>query len=116
MCETCFTIQETDTFQSFLTKEVYKINHIFIVIVHVLFTLFLLKYLAYSMLGQQLTDSVRWNNYKCSQRIASEGATPKQNYFHQHFLSDIHHGLLQGCEIGLIEKTDPSNLTRSEFF
>ena len=28
-CETCFNIQETDTFQSFVTKEVYKINHHF---------------------------------------------------------------------------------------
>ena len=28
-CEICFNIQETDTFQSFVTKEVYKINHHF---------------------------------------------------------------------------------------
>ena len=28
-CETCFNIKETDTFQSFVTKEVYKIYHHF---------------------------------------------------------------------------------------
>ena len=54
-CETCFNIQDTDNFQSFVAKEVYKI---FIGIVNVLFTLFLAKYVAYNMLGQQLTDSV----------------------------------------------------------
>ena len=59
---------------------------------------------------------LRWNNYKCSQRTASEGGTPKQNYFHQHFLSENHHGLLEDCEIRLIDKTDPSHPTRREFF
>ena len=28
-CETCFNIRETDTFQSFVTKEIYKINNHF---------------------------------------------------------------------------------------
>ena len=28
-CETCFNIKETNTFQSFVTKKVYKINHHF---------------------------------------------------------------------------------------
>ena len=28
-CETCFNIKETNTFQSFVTKKVYKINHYF---------------------------------------------------------------------------------------
>ena len=59
---------------------------------------------------------LRWNNYKCSQRVALEGGTPKQNYFHQHFLSEDHHGLLEDCEITLIDKTDSSDPTRREFF
>ena len=45
-CETCFNIQKTDTFQGFVIKEIYKINHHFIVKVYVLFTLFLVKYMA----------------------------------------------------------------------
>ena len=44
------------------------------------------------------------------------GGSPKQNYFHQHFLSENHHGLLKDCQIKLIDKTDPSNPTRREFF
>ena len=52
-----------------------------------------------------------------SERTASEGGTPKQNYFHQHFLSENHHGLLEDCEIiRLIDKTDLSDPTRREFF
>ena len=59
---------------------------------------------------------LRWNNYKCSQRIASEGGTPKQNYFQRHFLRESHPGLLEDCEIRLIDKTDPFDPTRREFF
>ena len=50
-----------------------------------------------------------------SHRIASEVGTSKKNYFHQHFLSENHHGLLEDCEIRLIDKTDPSDPTRREF-
>ena len=90
-CETCFNIQETDTFQSFVTKEVYKINHCFHCdskcVIYVI---------SYKVCGLQYVGStvdrfcLKWNNYKCSQRIASEGGTPKQNYFNQHFLRENH--------------------------
>ena len=46
----------------------------------------------------------------------SEDGTPKQNYFRQHFLSENHHGLLEHCEIRLIDKTNPSDPNRREFF
>ena len=54
---------------------------------------------------------LRWNNYKCFQRVALEGGTPKQNYLHQHFLSEDHHGLLEDCKTTLIDKTDSSDPT-----
>ena len=44
-CETGFNVQETDTFQNFVIKEVYKSNHNSIVIVDVLFTLFLANHI-----------------------------------------------------------------------
>ena len=47
--------------------------------------------------------------------IASEGGTPKQNSFHNHFLSENYHGVLEDCEISLIDKTDPSDPNRREF-
>ena len=45
-----------------------------------------------------------------------EGGTPRQNYFHQHVLSEDHHGLHEDCEIILIDKTDSSDPTRRELF
>ena len=115
--ETCFNIQETDNFQSFVAEEVYKINHHFdcddkCVIYLVSCKVFGLQYVGSTVDRFRL----RWNNYRYSQRIASEGATLKQNYFHQHFLSEKHHGLLHDCEIRLIDKTDPSDPTRRELF
>ena len=58
----------------------------------------------------------RWNNYKNCQREAAQGGTPPQSFFHQHFLSEGHHGLVKDCEITLIDKTDSSDPTRREFF
>ena len=56
-----------------------------------------------------------WKYYKCSQRIVS-GGTSKQNYLRQNFPSENHHGLLEDCEISLIDKTNLSDPTRGEFF
>ena len=59
---------------------------------------------------------LRWNNYKSCQRNTADGGTPNQNYFHQHFLSEGHNGLINDCEIILIDKTDSSDSTIREFF
>ena len=114
-CETCFNIKEANTFQSFVTKKIYKISRHFHCDSHsVVFTF-------YKVCGLQYVGStvdrfrLRWNNYKCSQRVALEDGTPKQNYFHQHFLSEDYHWLLEDCEITLIDQTDPSDPTTREF-
>ena len=60
--------------------------------------------------------SLRGKNYKCSQRVALEGGTLKQNYFHQHFFGKDRYGLLEDCEITLFDKLDSSDSTRTEFF
>ena len=57
-CETCFNIKKRNTFQSFVTKKVLKSTTIFIRIVSVLFTFFLVKCVTYSMLDQLLIDFV----------------------------------------------------------
>ena len=59
---------------------------------------------------------LRCTNYKSCQRNAADRRTPNQNYFYQHFLSDDHNGLMNDCEINLIDKTDSSDPTRREFF
>ena len=116
-CQTCFNIQETDTFQRSVTKKDYKINNHFHCDSKCVIYLISCKVCGLQYVGSTVDRfRLRWNNYKCSQRIASEGGTPKQNYFHQHFLRENHHGLLKDCEIRLIDKTDPSDPTRREFF
>ena len=40
----------------------------------------------------------------------------QENYFHQHFLSEDHHGLLKDCEITLVDKSDSSDPTRRVYF
>ena len=110
-------MQETGTFKSFVIKEVYKINHHFHFDSKCVIYLISCKVCGLQCVGSTVDRfRLRWNNYKCSQRIASEDGTPKQNYFHQHFLSENHHVLLEDCEIRLIDKTDSSDPTRTEFF
>ena len=45
-----------------------------------------------------------------------EDGNPKQNYFHQQYLSENHHGLLEDCEIRLIDITNPPDPNRRGFF
>ena len=39
-----------------------------------------------------------------------------QKYFHDHFLSEGHNGLINDVDIVFIDKTDPSDSTRREEF
>ena len=116
-CQTWFNIKETNTFQGFVPKKVYKINHHF----HCDSTCIVYP-LPCKVCGLQHVRStvdrfrLRWNNYKCSERVALEGGTPKQKRFHQHFLSEDHHRLLEDYKITFIDKTDSSDPTRTEFF
>ena len=61
-CATCFNIQETDTFQSFARKEVYKINSHFYCDSKCVIYLIFLKYVAYIMLVQRLAGFVKVGN------------------------------------------------------
>ena len=116
-CESCFSIQEIDNFHSFVTKEVYKINHHFHCDSKCVIYLICYKVSCLQYVGSKVDRfSPRWKNYQCWQRIASEGCTPKQIYFHEHFLNENHHGLLEYCELKLTDETDPSAPTKREFF
>ena len=77
-CETCFKIKETNTFQSFVTKKIYKINHHFHCDSKCIVYLLSCKVCGLQYVGSTVDRfHLRWNNYKCSQRAALEGATPK---------------------------------------
>ena len=120
-CETCFNIQETDTFQIFLSKEIYKNNHYFHFESKFVIDLISCKVCDLQYVGSTV-DSFRGTI------IYVEGGTiknvhkgsgqkmifPPSKKLDQHLLSEKHHGLLEYCEIRLIDKTDPSDPTRSK--
>ena len=116
-CETCRNIKQTDTSESFVTKKVYKINLSFNCGSNCLIYLFSCKVCGIQYIGSARDRfRLRWNNYKSCQRNAADGGTPNQNYFHQHFLSDGHNGVMNNCEIIFIGKTDSLDPTRRGFF
>ena len=109
-CETFFNIQETDTFQSFVTKEVYRINRHFdwdskCVIYLIYCKVCDLQYV------ESTDDKFRlwWNNYKHYQQIASEGGTPKKTTSISIFKVRTIMNYL------MIVRTDPSDSTRRAF-
>ena len=107
----------TDTFESFVTKKVYQINHSFNCDSKCLIYLFSCKFCGIQYVGSTVGSfQLRWNNCKSYQRNAADEGTPNQNYFHRHFLSEGHNSLMNDCEIILINKMDSSDPTRREFF
>ena len=58
----------------------------------------------------------RWNNNITSQKKAVNGFECPQWSFHQHFLGQGHNGLLNDCDITLIDKSDPFSPTQRENF
>ena len=111
---TCCNIKQTDTFESFVTKEVYSINQYFNCDSKCLIYLFSCKACGIQYIGSTAGRSrLRWNNYKCCQGNAADGGKTNQNYFDRHFNIN---GLMNHCEIIFIDKTSSSDPTRREFF
>ena len=110
-CQNCLNVNHTNVFQS------YKINHKFDCDSKCIIYLFSCKACGLHYVGSTV-ERFRyiWNNYKNCQRVAAQGVAPSQSFFHQHFLSEGHHGLVNDCEITLIDKTDSSGPTRRESF
>ena len=116
-CQTCLNVNNTEVFQSFVTKETYKINHKFSCDSICITFLFSCKACRLQYVGSTVEIfRFKWNNYKNCQREAVQGGTPPQSFFLQHFLREGHHGLGKDCLITLVGKTDSSDPTRQEFF
>ena len=58
----------------------------------------------------------QWNNYKDNRRKAKRGEDNTQKYFHEHFLSHDHNGIVNDIEIIFSDKTDLSDPTMIEEF
>ena len=115
--EICCIINQTNTFESFVTKKVYKVNNSFNCDSEYLIYLFSCKICGIQYLGSTVDRSrLSWNNYKSCQRNTADRGTPNQNYFHQHFLSDGPNRLINDCETIFIDKAYSSDPSRREFF
>ena len=116
-CQTCLNVNNTYVFQSFVTKESYKTNHKFNCDSKCIIYLFSCKAYGLQYVGSTVERfRFRWNNYKNCQREARTRGYFTTELFHQHFLSEVHRGLVNDCEITLIDKTDSSDPSRREFF
>ena len=114
-CLVCLNNSETDVFQSFQTKEQYKVNHQLNCNDECLIYLLSCTVCGLLYVGSA-TDKfrLRWNNYKENNRKAKRGAEHIQPLVFEHFSSNDHNGLLEDCSITLTDKTDKSDPTRRE--
>ena len=114
-CQVCLNINETDTFESFETKQKYKINHHLNCNDKCLIYLLFCKACGLQYVGST-TDKfrLRWNNYKENDRKALRGEEHMQPELFEHFAGDNHNCFLTDCSITLIDKTDGSDPTRRE--
>ena len=111
----CLNINETDTFESFQTKQKFKTSH------HLSCNDKCLIYLlSCKVCGLQYvvfrSDKFRfrWNNYKEHYRKALRGEEHMQPELFEHFAIDNHSCFLTDCSITQIDKTDESDPTRRE--
>ena len=114
-CLMCLNVSETDLFQSFQTKEQYKINHQLNCNDKCLIYLLCWKVCGLQYVGSA-TDKIRlrWNNYKENNRKPKRGEEHMQPLDFEHFSSNDHKGFLEDCSIILIDKTDGSDPTGRE--
>ena len=116
-CQVCKNVVETDIFQSFVDKKVYKINHRFTCSDECLVYLLSCKVCGRQYTGQTVDEfRYRWNSYKDNNKKSLMGDEHKQTGFFAHFQGLDHNGFLEDIEITFIDKTDPSNPTRHEEF
>ena len=111
----CLNVSETDVFQSFQTKEQYKINHQLNCNDKCLIYLLSCKVCGLQYVGST-TDKfrLRWNNYKENNRKAKRGEEHMQPLVFEHFYLNDQNGFLENCSITLIDKTDWSDPTRTD--
>ena len=114
-CLVCLNASETDVFQSFQTKEQYKINH------QLNFNDKCLIYLlSCKVCGLQYVSSttdkfrLRWNNYNENNRKAKRREEHMQPLVFAHFSSNDHNSFLEDFSITLIDKSDGTDPTSRE--
>ena len=113
--QVCLNINKTDTFESFQTKQKYKINYYLNCNGKCLIYLLSCKVCGLQYVGST-TDKfcLRWNNYKENDRKALRGEEHMQPQLFENFAADNLNCFLTDCSITLIDKTHGSDPTRRE--
>ena len=115
-CRVCNNIEETDTFTSTTTEESYKINHHLCCNDKYLIYLLIRKVCKKRYTGKTVDRfRLRWNGYKESDWKFLRGEEIKQKSLHEHFWS-VSHQSFEDVSIYLIDKTDPSDLHKREYY
>ena len=116
-CLVCNNIEEIDTFTSTVTGESFMINHHLCCNNKRLIYLLICKVYKKQYTGKTVDRfRLRWNNYKESNRKFLKGEEIKRKSLHEHFLSDSHESFGEGASICLIDKTDPSDTHKREYY
>ena len=111
----CKNVAETNTFQGFVDKKVYKINHRFTCSGKCFVYLLSFKVCEWQYTGQTVDEfRYRWNSYKDNNRKCLRGDEhKKQAWSFAHFQSLDHHSFLEDTEITFYHLlTKQSHLTR----
>ena len=109
-------VQNSDTFQSSVTSETFKINHRLTCDDKCLAYFFTCKTCSKQYTGET-TDQfrLRWN-YKSNDRKFKRGELYMQEHVYEHFYSDGHDGFLEDIAITLINKTDGRDPRNREYY
>ena len=104
-CQELLNINETDTFESFQTKQKCKINHHLNCNDKCLIYLLSCKACGLQYVGST-TDKfhLHWNNYKENDRKVLRGEEHMQPELFEYFAADNHNCFLTDCSITLIDK------------
>ena len=116
-CQVGKNVKECYEFSNHVTQETFKINHYLDCNSKSLIYLISCKVCGKQYVGPATERfSFPWNNYNSCQQKAERGENCMQRYLHEHFLSEGHNGLINDVEITFIDKTYPSDPTRTEEF
>ena len=108
-------VNETSTFTSTVTGEIYIIDHRFDCNERCLVYLFICNKCKMQYVGQTIDQfHSRWNNYKSDSRKHGQRATCIQQHLFNHFCKSGHCGFLEDVSLTFIDKTDPSDPLKRE--
>lgn len=116
-CQVRINIQENDTFTSTITDESSKINHHFAVVINASFPFWPANYVRKNIQGKTVDRfRLRWNKNKESDRNFLRDKELKQKILLEHFLRDGHQSFEEDISTCLIDKTDPSDPHKRQYY